>query len=274
VFTISKWGDVLCLNAANGKIVWQNDLGKVGIQSNRWGFAGSPLIWKDLVILNAGGAGTALDLKTGKIVWSNGTNTTGYASPVLATVNGKDAILIFAAKFLILVDAATGKELWRHPWETGWDTNNTDPIPYQESVFLSSYSRGCALLRLSDGQAVYENKSLNNHLSPGALVGEYLYAFNGEAKTQTDFRCLDLPSGELKWKTSAPAFGSVVVAGGKLLVLSEQGELLMGDPSPTQFKSTARAQVIGGRCWTPPSLANGRIYVRNAAGDVVCLAVP
>src|SRR5439155_24448445 len=83
VFTISKWGDVFCLDAARGTMIWQRDLRHDGIKTNRWGFAGSPLIWHDLVILNAGSAGTALDRNTGRLVWCNGTNATGYASPTL-----------------------------------------------------------------------------------------------------------------------------------------------------------------------------------------------
>ena len=81
VFTISKWGDVFCFDAAKGTVVWQRDLRQDGIKTNRWGFAGSPLIWGNLVILNAGSAGIALDRETGRIVWSNGTNAAGYASP-------------------------------------------------------------------------------------------------------------------------------------------------------------------------------------------------
>src|SRR5204863_4279946 len=143
---------------------------------------------KDLVILNASGAGTALDRKTGAIVWSNGTNATGYASPVLFQTGGEEIVLIFAAKHLVGVDPRTGRELWRVPWETGWDTNNPDPLIYRDSIFISSFSRGCALLSVKDGkpQPVYESKVLHNHLSPGILLGDYLYAFNGEARQQTD----------------------------------------------------------------------------------------
>src|SRR5258708_7161341 len=72
VFTINKWGDVFCLDTVKGTIVWQCDLRQHNFKPNRWGFAGSPLIWQDLVILNAGDAGAALDRLTGRIVWSNG----------------------------------------------------------------------------------------------------------------------------------------------------------------------------------------------------------
>jgi outer membrane protein assembly factor BamB len=273
LFTISKWGQVLCLETATGAVVWQRDLRQEGIQPNRWGFAGSPLVWHDLLILNAGATGTALDVASGHIVWSSGTNATGYASPTLFNDGGKEAVLIFAAKHLVAVEPATGRELWRHPWETGWDTNNPDPLIHAGSIFISSYSRGCALLSVKEGKplVVYDKEVLHTHLSPGVLQGDYLYSASGEAKKETDFRCLHLPTGELKWTRKDLPEGSVICAGGKLLVLTGKGELLLADASPDGFKPTARAQVLGGLCWTPPALADGLLYLRNAKGDLVCL---
>ena len=273
VFTISKWGDIFCLDAAKGAVVWQRDLRKDGLKPNRWGFAGSPLIWHDYVIFNAGDFGTALDRKTGGIAWRTGTNATGYASPTLFKSAGEETVLIFAAKHLVAVDPTTGHELWRFPFETGWDTNNPDPITHGDDILLSSFTRGCVLLSVKQEkpQLVYDSKSLYNHLSPGILLGDYLYAFSGEAKRETDLRCLHLLTGEVKWTRKAPAFGSIICANGKLVVVSDKGELLIGAPSPEEFKIVARAQVLGGLCWTPPSLANGRLYARNAKGDLVCL---
>src|SRR5439155_6584081 len=166
-----------------------------------------------------------------------------------------------------------GRELWRFPWETGYDTNNPDPIVSRNRIFISSYSRGCALISATEKKPVeiYDKKVLYNHLSPGILLGEYLYAFNGEARHGTDFRCIHLPSGELKWARKDPAFGSVMCAGGKLLILTEKGELLIAEASPAELKPVARAQILGGLCWTPPALANGLLYLRNAKGDLVCL---
>ena len=181
--------------------------------------------------------------------------------------------MIFAAKHLVCVDPKNGHELWRFPWETGYDTNNPDPLIYRNQVFISSYSRGCALLAVTNGgpDVIYDKDVLHNHLSPGILLGEYLYAFNGEARHESDFRCIHLPTGELKWSRPEPAFGSLICAGGRLIVLSEKGELLIAEASPQDFKPEARAQVLGGLCWTPPALADGLLYARNAKGDVVCL---
>jgi outer membrane protein assembly factor BamB len=273
VFTISKWGDVFCLDAEKGKVIWEHHLREDGIHTNRWGFGGSPLIWKDLVILNAGSSGVALDSATGRIAWMNGTNSAGYASPVLFKSGDKEAVLIFAAKHLVAVDPKTGSELWRFPFETGYDTNNTDPLVHDDTIFISSYSHGCALVRVKDGkpEAIYDSKVLFNHLSPGILIGDYLYVFNGEAKMKTDFRCINLTSGELKWQREDLAFGSLICSDGKLVIMSEKGELLFAEPSPTELKILGRSQVLGGVCWTPPTIANGNLYVRNAKGDLVCL---
>ncbi len=276
VFTISKWGDVFCLDAAKGTVIWQRDLRQEGVKPNRWGFAGSPLIWGDKVILNAGPAGIALDRDTGRVVWSSGTNVAGYASPTRFVSGGRECVLVFAAKHLVALDPQNGRELWRQFWETGWDTNNTDPLVHGGRIFLSSFSRGCGLfsVRQDAPEVVYTNKALHIHLSPGVVIGDYLYAFNGEAKRDTDLRCLHVPSGELKWARNDPAFGSLIRAGDRLIVLSDKGELLLAEASPADFKPLVRAKVLSGLCWTPPALANGRLYVRNARGELRCLELP
>ncbi len=274
VFTLSKWGDVFCLDAATGAVVWQRDLGSEGVRSNRWGFAGSPFIYGKLVILNAGTTGMALDRDTGRTVWSTGTNVTGYATPVLWKHRGQDTLLLFAQKHLVALDPAKGHEFWRYPFQTGYDVNNTDPIIVHDRIFITSYSRGCALLQVLNGQpqTVYTNKNLSDHLSPGILQGEYLYSFSGEAHTVTDFRCLHVPTGTLKWTVKDPKFGSVISPHGKLLILTEKGELQLAEASPAGLRILARSQILSGVCWTPPTLANARLYARNAAGRLGCWA--
>ena len=273
LFAISKWGDVFCLDAAKGTVLWEHDLRHDGVISNRWGFAGSPLIWHELVILNAGAAGCAFERDTGRLAWLSGTRPTGYASPTLFNSDGKESVLIFAAKHLVAVEPQTGHELWRFPWETGWNENSTDPLLCRNQILVSSFTRGCGLLAVKHGapEAIYDKKILYSHLSPGILLGDELYTFSGEAKQKTDFRCLHVPTGEVNWTQKEPAFGSLICADGELVVLSEKGELLLGQPSPVEFKPLARAQVMGGLCWTPPALANGLLYARNATGDLVCL---
>ena len=181
--------------------------------------------------------------------------------------------MIFAAKHLVAVEARSGSELWRQFWETGWDTNNSDPLVWHDRIFLSSFTRGCGLLSVQNGkpEVLYTNKLMSCHLSPGVVLGDYLYAFNGEAKQTTDFRCLYLPTGEPKWICPDPAFGSLILAESKLILLSDKGELLVAEASPAVFRPLARAKVLSGVCWTPPALADGQLFIRNARGELRCL---
>jgi outer membrane protein assembly factor BamB len=198
---------------------------------------------------------------------------TGYSTPVLWKQAGRDTLLLFSQKHLVALDPAVGREFWRYPFQTGYDINNTDPMLWEGSILITSYSRGSALLRVTDGkpEPVYTNKNLSVHLSPGILQGDYLYSFNGEAHAATDFRCIHVPTGTVKWAVKDPRFGSVICAGGRLLILAENGELLSAEPSPAGLNILARARILSGVCWTPVTWANGLLYARNAAGRLVCL---
>lgn len=279
VFTLSKRGKVYCFDTATGKVIWQKNLEtELGVKVNEWGFAGSPLVEGNLVILNVGSAGTALERSTGKVVWHNGTSSTAYASPLPFTLNGQRAAAIFAAKHLVAVDVNTGRELWRQSWDTGYDNNNADPIISGNRFFISSYDRGCALVEVNQSKAVvlYTNQNLRTHMNAAIKIGNYLYAVHGrEGKGRINaFVCLDFNTGALQWQTTGLGVGSVIAtADSKLIILSETGELVIAEADPAAFKPLARSQVLGGRCWTPPVLSNGKIYCRNAKGDLLCLRV-
>jgi outer membrane protein assembly factor BamB len=274
VYSISKWGDVFCLDAATGKVIWQHDLRKErDVKPNEWGFAGSALVYHDLIIFNAGAIGTAFDRETGKIVWANGTQVTGYASPKLVRLNGKEAVLIFGEKHLFAVEPKSGHELWRFPWETSYNNSNPDPIILGETILLSTYNRGAALLSVKEDKptVIYKTDELNQHLSPGVLLGEYLYTFTGQATHASDFICFHVPTGKVKWHEKGMGTGSVIAADNNLIIFSEKGELVLAEASPNAFKSLGKAHILGGRCWTSPALANGLLYVRNAKGDLACV---
>jgi outer membrane protein assembly factor BamB len=278
VYTLSKSGRVSCFNAVKGELVWEKNIaGELGLKVNEWGFAGSPLVEGDALILNVGSAGTALDKNTGKVVWNNGNNSTGYATAVPFTLEGRRLAAIFAAKHLVIVEAKSGRELWRYLWETGWDNNNSDPIIAGNRFFISSYDRGCALLEVREEKLalVYSNENLRTHMSTAVKIGDHLYGFHGrEGKGRPNaFRCLDFNTGKILWETPGLGVGSMIAsADRKLIILSETGELVIAEATPKSFRPLARSQVLGGRCWTAPVLADGRIYCRNAKGDLIAVA--
>ena len=96
---------------------------------------------------------------------------------------------------------------------------------------------------------------------------------DGDAGQKASLKCVELATGAEKWSHPDFGLGAVAAADGKLIALSEKGELSVAQASPEGFRPAARAKVLGGKCWTVPVLSNGRIYCRNAAGEVVCLDV-
>ena len=272
VYTFSKRGVVRCFDAAKGMVIWTKDLAEeLKAAMPTWGFAGSVLIEGDLALLNVGSRGAALDKKTGKIVWSSDPDEAGYSTPVPFDSGGKSAITMAIKQDVVALSVADGKELWRFPWKTQYDVNPTDPILSGNKVFISSgYNHGAGLFDVgsSPPKKVWENKNMRNHMNSCVLWKGHVYGLD-----ENQLRCLVFDTGEVKWTDKVTGKGSLMLADGKLIVLSERGELLVADASPDGFKPIARAQVLGGKCWTTPVLANGKIYCRNAAGDVVCVDV-
>jgi outer membrane protein assembly factor BamB len=272
VYTLSRRGVVHCIEAAKGNIIWSTNLGTLKPTVPDWGFSGGVMVEGDLCLLNLGTTGTALDKKTGKVVWFSGTEKAGYTTPLLAP----GGAAIFAAKQdIVAVNIKDGKVLWRYPWKTAYDVNAADPILTGKQLFVSSgYGHGSVLLDLSSGTPtkVWENKNMRNQFNPSVLIDGHLYGIDDDTSKRATLRCVELKTGELQW-TEPTGFGSLIAANGKLIVLSAKGELMVADASPAGFKPTSRAQVLTGKCWTTPVLANGKIYCRNAVGDVVCLDV-
>jgi len=276
VYSISKWGDLFCFNAASGKILWSNNVAKEsGAPIPSWGFGGSPLIQGDLLLLNIGEAGLALNKMTGGLVWKSAPVECGYTTP-LPIPGGGGLILFSNGKGYVAADAKTGKEAWRVKWVTNYGVNAADPIFSDGMMFVSTgYGKGAALFRLgkSEPELVWQNRLLRTQMNPSVLIGGAVYGVDNDSGQKTALKCLDFAGGSEKWAFPLPNVGAVTAADGKLIVLSGEGELLVGPATPEGFKPSARAKVLSGKCWTVPVLANGRILCRNAEGQVVCIDV-
>ena len=270
LYALSKHGDLYCLTADKGKPVWKRE-----IKSKRpgWGFSGSPLVVGSSLILNVGSAGMAIDKQTGKMMWSSGPGQCGYATPVPVQRDGKPHAIIFTQKSVVIVSVATGKRAWEAPWKTQYDINAADPIVVGENLFISSgYNTGCCLLPM--GQAnpkpIWRNKNMKNKMSGCVMLDGFAYGFD-----ETTLTCLDLKTGEKKWTDKSLGRGTVMLADGKLILLSERGKLAIANASPDGLKVLSSGVILkaGKRCWTMPVLSNGLIYARNAVGDLACAKV-
>jgi len=273
VFTLSKSGLVHCLNAGDGSVVWSRDLaGSMGLKAPTWGFSGSVLVEGDLLILNAGDSGTALRKDSGEVVWTSGEGPSGYSTPVPFVSDGKRCVALMGEDEFLAVQVDDGTVVWRFPWKTRYDVNAADPVPVDAGRFFitSGYNHGCALVRVTGAEpaAAWENKNMRSQFASPVLWEGHLYGVDDK-----EMVCLNVESGEVLWSERSVGKGSLMMANELLIVLSDKGELSVVEPSPAGFKAVSRAQVLGGKCWTVPVLANGRIYCRNAKGELVCLDV-
>lgn len=280
VMTLSRRGVVSCRDVMTGVLRWRVDLpGECGLPPPTWGFSGSPVVEGDRVLLSAGRAGIALDRMTGQVLWKSDTvDDAAYATPVLARWGEITTALILSGKALYAVDAATGRELWSHRWITRYGVNAADPLVADDAVWLSSgYAKGSALLRVGAGgdsvEEFFRTRELRSQMSPGVLLDGHVYAVDGDAGDECALKCLDLATGQVRWAQEGLGSATLIAVGRQLLVLSDAGELLTAPAAPEGFKPQSRAQVLTGKCWTPPAYADGRLYCRNAAGEVVCLSL-
>jgi len=120
---------------------------------------------------------------------------------------------------------------------------------------------------------VWKTKNLRTQLNSAVLYQGHLYGTDGDTTDKATLKCLDFQTGQEKWSQANFGSGGVMVADGKLIAMSGSGELMVAPATPSGFKPISRAQVLGGKCWVVPVLANGLIYCRNGRGDVVALDV-
>ncbi len=276
VYTMSKDGLFHVLSSDLSEVVWKKDMMEVSDLKKvpEWGFSASPVILNDLVLVEAG-ATFAFDRASGEERWRSESYRPGYGSPQVMSVGGKTYVAVLKTDGLVILDAENGKTLGFAMWRTSFQTNSTTPLEIEEGrIFISTgYDQGCALFAFN-GQtltSLYESKSMCNHMGNSVLLDGFLYGFDGTAHRgrPVEFTCLESESGEKRWHFEGLGYGSVLAAGRDLVVLTEAGELLIGAASPDGFQERCRAQILEGRCWTPPVLANGVLYARNAAGRVV-----
>lgn len=284
VYALGKNGTLSCFSASDGGLTWRRDLlADTGRKkAPEWGFAGSPFRFRDLLIVEAGET-LALDPDTGEIRWRSQPFRPSYGSPAFLEKDGKAFLAILKTDGLVILDGENGGTVAFAPWETSFNTNATTPIIDGDKIFISTgYDRGCALFRFDGRRLIklYENQSLCTHMNQAVALEGHLYGFDGTAHRgrPTEFVCLEWGRGKERWRVSASegmGCGSLIATkNGKLLILTEKGELVIVSASSESFQVTDRVQVLGGRCWTPPAFAGGRFYARNARGDLVCVGGP
>jgi outer membrane protein assembly factor BamB len=300
VYTLGTMGDLICFQAADGKVLWKhNFLKDYKASLPVWGFAAHPLVdGEKLICLVGGDEGRgviAFNKMNGEIIWrALSMNEPGYCPPVIYPVGNARQLIIWHPKAIVGLDPESGKKLWDYPWEI--QAGLSIPMPRlvdKDLLFLTSFYNGSLLLRLDIEKpgvsVVWKSKSkagqaavmpentvdLHSIMPTPWIENGYIYG----VCSYGEFRCLELMSGKRIWETHQPTTGKSVRWGNAFIIphkdrfffFNEKGELIIAKLSPKGYEEIDRAQVIeptnnlAGRpvVWVHPAFADKSMFVRN-----------
>lgn len=280
VYTFGAEGQLHAVDLMTGKRVWSEDtMRRFNVPKGFFGAAGSPLIENGRVIANIGGpkAGiVAFDAKSGAAQWTSGGDAASYSSGVSASIGGRQLALFLTRNGLVGLDPATGTVSFQRPWRAraAASVNVASPLVVGDVVFVSAqYGPGAGAFRVEGTKLVElwsSDEALSNHYATSVHKDGVLYGFHGRQEYGQSLRAVDLRTGKVQWSEDRFGAGTVTLAGDRLLVLRENGELLLAPASPTGFRPVARAKVLSGTVRAYPAIADGLVYLRNA-DSLVCL---
>ena len=270
VYSFGATGRLNALDATSGAVVWSRDAAaETGVETPGWGFAGSPLVVGDLVIVAASGRLAAYDAATGHPRWLGPEGGAGYSSPHLATFAGVAQVLLLRGSRSTSVAAADGTLLWEHRGEPGVSilqpslTADGDVLVAGGDAMGGTGIRRLAVAHGPAGWTASErwiSKGLKPYFNDFVVHEGHAYGFDGSILS-----CIDLADGTRKWKGGRYGHGQLVLLPDQdlLLVLSEEGELALVGATPGQFTELARVPAIQGKTWNHPVLAGDILLVRN-----------
>ncbi len=287
VYAVGAGGLMHCLDAGSNppRVVWQHDLpGEFNARRPQWGYACSPLLDGDTVVVQPGGrkgSVAAFDATTGHVRWTAGTNPAGYSSPTAATIHGVRTVFALTGDALLCL-RPDGTLMGSYAWPTQHNGNIATPQVLDDYVFVSAgYGMGCTLLRLrpdADRLQLVEvyckrNKPLRTHHGTAVAVGRHLFGFDGD-NDNARLTCFSLIDGTPIWDTRQVKNGKIVAVGGYLVILTQTGELILVQATPDEYRPVATVPLgyNGQQNWALPVVVDGRLYVRGP-DRIECLSV-
>jgi outer membrane protein assembly factor BamB len=280
IYTTGGTGILTCVDFGTGQKVWSCDLMQQhGSSVPRYGFSASPLVRGREVIVTPGGAKqrslAAHDAETGGFLWGGGTNAAGYSSPIFAQLLDTEQILVFNANALAGHDSHTGALLWEYAIPSVAHVANPLVISSNQVLASCGYGQGSFLVAVAREDSehwsvklLWKSIRLKSKFANLLVRGGYLYGLDDGMLT-----CLELTSGERRWKETRYGHGQLLLVNDLLLVTAENGEVALVELSPEKPVELTRFQALKGKTWNPPTLANDLLLVRNDV-EAACYRLP
>lgn len=272
LYALGATGELRCLDANSGAVLWGKNILSDNQSSNLpWAQAASPLIVDDKVVVLPGGTHgksvVAYNKMTGAPVWKVLDDTQAYVSPMLVELAGRRQIVVVSSFRVVGLAPENGALLWSYTWDTDNGINVSQPIMVDRNRFFisSGYGKGAALVEVKGSgnsftaSTVWENKNMKNKFNSSVLHDGYIYGLD-----EGILVCLDVNTGERKWKDGRYGYGQVVLAGNHLIVTSDQGDVALVNASPDKYTEVARFTALSGQTWNYPAIAGGKLLVRNS----------
>lgn len=268
VYVYARHGELLALDATNGQKLWSKNMkAEIDPLEPFHGFGTSPIVMGDLLFCQTGGQKEhtfcGFNKETGELLWSAKGDTVNYQSPVHATLLGKEQIVSATDHQIFGLDPESGGILWQYRHNGQWNSFNP-VIVGDDKIFLNHNFQRSALIQLSKENGAYKteevwnNRNIRSTFNTSVYHDGHLYGYSGRFLT-----CVDAETGETVWKSRPPGDGFLIVVDDHLVILTKQGTLHVAKASTEDYNEMASMQVFDGLTWSPPSFANGSIYVRN-----------
>ena len=280
VFTLGSTGLLNCLDLETGKAIWRRDIAADNDSPPPdFGRSSSPLIVDDLVVVSAGGPPgrslVAYQRESGEPAWRAATTWRVTARRFSSTLAGVRQIVVLNQSSVAGHDPATGRVLWNHPWPRTAPTVAVPLVVSENRVLLSAgYGVGSRLLQISrDGDAVnqtlvWESTRLKAKFTNPVVHDGFVYGLDDGVLV-----CLDPATGERRWKSGRYGHGQTLLVGNRLIVQTEDGELVLVEASPQAHREIARFTVFQQKTWNPPALAGRYLLVRTDT-EAACFELP
>jgi len=274
LYTIGVAGKMHCLDRADGKVYWSHDLWGDDFKGNvlEHGYSSSPIAYNNTVIVLVGGEDAsivAFDKYDGRVVWKKQSFGNSYSTPKIINVGGEDQLVTFMATEIVGLDPDDGELEWKLPHENQWKQNVCPPIwDGKDTLFFSAPEAGSKAVRLTrngdktDVEELWSTRKIQFYHVTAVRDGDYVYGSSG-TQSPCFLSAVNMKTGKVAWRERGFAKATTLFAGGKLIILDEDGNLAIATPSPDQLTVHSKASLLKKVAWTVPTLLGKTLFVRD-----------